>query len=112
MFEGFEWICTHCRIWDKLKENQDRANRGEPPQFDGDSEMSVDEDKITTPPEPFNLADSTEAFPSLMSHLTKGMGEWLPLQFGLQNIVRDAYDGYQADVERRYKPKTKEAITV
>lgn len=111
-FEGFEWICTQCRVWDRLKENNDRANRGEPPLSDGDSDMPFDDDTIATPPEPMNLSDSTDAFPPLMAQLKKGMEEWLPLQFSLQPMVRDAYDGYQVDIERRYKPKGKDAITV
>jgi hypothetical protein len=113
-FEGFEWVCTHCRIWDKRKENEERSKKGEPMLIDTsdeESDFEADDDVPTTPPD-WTLVDSLPLEVPLFKQLTKGFKELLPTQFGLPTMIRDAYDGYVVDSERRYRPTQKPPITV
>jgi hypothetical protein len=113
-FQGFEWVCTHCRIYDKKKENEERAKNGEPLLLntsDEESDLDTDDDVPITPPD-WSLIDSRPVGLNFFKKLTKGFKELLPEQFGLKPIVREAYDGYVADTERRYRPTQKPPITV
>ncbi|KIW05575.1 uncharacterized protein PV09_03450 [Verruconis gallopava] len=113
-FQGFEWICTHCRIWEKRKDNEERARRGEPLELDSSDEGSVatkGSDVPETPPD-WNLLDRVPIKVPLFEQLTKGFKELLPEQFGLKPVIRDAYDGYVVDSERRYRPIQKAPINV
>ena len=113
-FQGFEWVCTHCRIYDKRKENEERSKKGEPMLIDTsdeESDMEVDDDVPTTPPD-WTLVDQLPLEVPLFKQLSKGFKELLPEQFGLKVQVRDAYDGYVVDSERRYRPTQRAPITV
>ena len=113
-FQGSEWICTHCRIFDKRKENEERSKKGEPMLIDTsdeESDMEVDDDVPTTPPD-WTLIDQLPLEVPLFKKLQKGFKEYLPQQFGLKPMVRDAYDGYVVDTERRFRPTQKAPITV
>jgi hypothetical protein len=112
-FQGFEWICTHCRIWDKRTENQERASRGEPLLLDtSDEESDLEDDDVPGTPPDWTLVDTLPVEFPLFKQLVKGVKEFLPEQFGLKNTMRDAYDGYIVDTERRYRPTQKAPITV
>jgi hypothetical protein len=113
-FQGFEWICTHCRIYDKRKENDERSKKGEPlliDTSDEESDMEVDDDVPTTPPD-WTLVDAPPLEVPLFKQLGKSFKEMLPEQFGLKPMIRDAYDGYVVDTERRYRPTQRAPITV
>jgi hypothetical protein len=113
-FQGFEWICTHCRIYDKRKENEERAKKGEPLLIDSSDEESdlEEDDDVPTTPTDWTLVDPLPVEVPLFKQLMKGFKELLPEQFGLKPIMRDAYDGYIVDSERRYRPTQKPPITV
>lgn len=113
-FRGFEWVCTHCRIFDKRKENEERSKKGEPlliDTSDEESDMEMDDDVPTTPPD-WTLVDAMPTKVPLFSQLRKTFKELLPEQYGLKPMVRDVYDGYVIDTERRFRPTPKAPITV